>query len=79
MKENFLTFENGFEQFSIETSKDLDEFKNGVKPYYVELLKKGYSFSQIENLIIQSMISLRVELIFKENLDEQNNKEIEKL
>lgn len=68
MKENFLTFENGFEQYSEEVSKDLDEFKDGIKPYYIELLKKGYSFSQVENLIIQSMVSLKVDLIFKKDL-----------
>ncbi|WP_283695708.1 hypothetical protein [Clostridium perfringens] len=41
MKENFTEINNGLEQFSDETSRDVDKFTKSIYPFYKELIKDG--------------------------------------
>lgn len=43
MKDNFTIINNGLEQFSDETSRDVDKFTKSIYPFYRELINKGYS------------------------------------
>lgn len=64
MKENFTKINNEIEQFTEEVCEDIESFKESISPYYKELLNKGYSHIQIQNIIFQTMMMLKVDIEF---------------
>lgn len=72
MKQNFITIKDGNEQFSDETRKDVLEFEKGIKEHYNNLLEKGYSYKQIENIVFHSMIELELESRLLLNIRKEN-------
>lgn len=64
MKDNFTEINNGLEQFSEETSKDVDEFTKSIYPFYRELINRGYSHLQIQNMLFCAYLKLKIDTEF---------------
>ncbi|WP_075823944.1 hypothetical protein [Clostridium perfringens] len=64
MKENFTEINNGLEQFSDETSRDVDKFTKSIYPFYKELINKGYSHLQIQNMLFCAYLKLKIDIEF---------------
>lgn len=64
MKDNFTIINNGLEQFSDETSRDVDKFTKSIYPFYKELINKGYSHLQIQNILFCTCLKLKIDIEF---------------